>query len=54
MSSVSTRRALILLAVALALGLFLWLWPQVRLFFQVDWCLDSGGRWNYEQAKCEY
>lgn len=48
-----TRRMVILLAFALALGLALLLWPQVRRFFLVDACLDSGGRWNSHQAACE-
>ena len=25
-----------------------------KRFFQIDACLDSGGRWNYEQNKCDY
>lgn len=49
-----TRRTLILVVVALALGLALLLWPRVRLFFQIDACLDAGGRWNPEQAACEH
>jgi hypothetical protein len=26
----------------------------VRQFFQVDNCLDSGGRWNYDESVCEH
>lgn len=25
----------------------------VRQFLQVDGCLDSGGRWNYDDSICE-
>jgi hypothetical protein len=49
-----TRRRVILLIAALVLGLALLLWPRVRLFFQVDACLDAGGRWNHERAACEH
>lgn len=50
----NTRRALILLAVVTALGVLLLVWPHVRLFFQVDACLDSGGRWNHATGSCEH
>jgi hypothetical protein len=26
---------------------------EIILFFQIDYCLDSGGRWNYETNECE-
>jgi hypothetical protein len=45
-------RRLVILA-ALALALLILSWPRVRLFFQIDSCLDSGGAWNYEQSQCE-
>ena len=50
----NTRRALILLALATALAVLVLVWPNVRLFFQVDACLDSGGRWNYQTDSCEH
>ena len=28
----------------------IWLKAQIK----IDSCLDDGGRWNYEQEKCEY
>lgn len=43
-----------LIVVALALLLLVLTWPRVRLFFQVDSCLDSGGAWNYQHSKCEH
>ena len=27
---------------------------EISAFWQADTCLDSGGRFNYEQAKCDY
>ena len=42
-----------MIVVALALALLILAWPRLRLFFQVDSCLDSGGAWNYERSKCE-
>ena len=44
------RRATIVLAVlAGALAVF----PSTNQFLQIDRCLDSGGRWNYEGLQCE-
>jgi hypothetical protein len=48
------RRRMIFVTVAIAVILALWVWPQVPLFLQVDSCLDTGGRWANELAKCEY
>ncbi|NOU60431.1 hypothetical protein [Marinifilum caeruleilacunae] len=28
--------------------------PRVKRFFEIDKCLDRGGRWNYEKNICEY
>lgn len=28
--------------------------PKLTRFFEIDKCLDSGGRWNYELEQCEY
>jgi hypothetical protein len=33
-------------------GIFLYL--KITDFFAIDKCLDSGGRWNYDEKKCEY
>lgn len=27
---------------------------ELRRFFDIDSCLDRGGRWNYEEKKCEF
>ena len=27
--------------------------PYIRAFLDSDKCLDSGGRWNYEEYRCE-
>lgn len=32
----------------------IWAFPKIDEFFQVDGCLDKGGRWNYETKKCEF
>jgi hypothetical protein len=29
-------------------------YPRIKRFFQIDSCLDSGGRWNYETGQCEF
>jgi hypothetical protein len=37
--------------VGLWAGLFLW--SNVTESGRIDACLDGGGRWDYEQSKCE-
>ena len=27
---------------------------EIAKFFEVDRCLDAGGRWNYESGSCEF
>ncbi len=27
--------------------------PRIKQFVEIDRCLDSGGRWNYENKVCE-
>lgn len=44
------RKRNVLLLVIAMFGL---LAPQVNHFFDVDRCLDQGGRWNYEFQVCE-
>jgi len=44
------RILIVILIVALALILFFY----IRDFMIIDKCLDSGGRWNYEEGKCEH
>jgi len=34
-------------------GIFVYL-KSTDFFFAIDKCLDSGGRWNYDEKKCEY
>lgn len=44
------RRSTVALVIgAVALAVF----PSANQFLQVDRCLDSGGRWNYEGLQCE-
>lgn len=61
---IKNTRELILraaLATVFALALFfagamVWLWAASGFdpyFMQIDTCLDSGGRWNYETCACE-
>ena len=38
--------------VVLALGLAVS--PSIIRFFEIDRCLDSGGRWSYEGLQCEH
>lgn len=33
--------------------LFLLIKPKIDRFFEIDSCLDKGGRWNYEKNICE-
>jgi hypothetical protein len=42
------------LAALLALGAVLTSSRSVKRFFQVDSCLDHGGRWNHDADRCEY
>lgn len=46
-----SSKKLIIIAVVVALLVVgsVWLWQQI----QIDRCLDNGGRWNYENGKCE-
>lgn len=44
-----SRITIALAVVSAVLGV----WPSVHQFVQVDRCLDSGGRWNYEGMQCE-
>ena len=27
---------------------------EIAEFFEIDRCLDAGGRWNYESGSCEF
>jgi hypothetical protein len=40
---------LALLALVIVIGFF-----KIKRFFEIDKCLDAGGRWNYETNQCEY
>jgi hypothetical protein len=44
------RKWIVAAVVVALLAAGLW----VRQFFQIDGCLDSGGRWNYDSGVCEY
>jgi hypothetical protein len=37
-------------AVVLLVAFGVW----VKGCLDVDWCLDHGGRWNYEGGRCEF
>jgi hypothetical protein len=50
--SKSWRIVIIISAMIFLIGLFAY--PKIQRFFEIDECLDKGGRWNYETAKCEY
>lgn len=39
---------ILILGIALIFGAI-----YIKRFFQIDSCLDSGGKWNYETKKCE-
>jgi hypothetical protein len=28
-------------------------WPWLRNEIAIDSCLDAGGRWNYDEKRCE-
>lgn len=43
------RLTLVLLGAAAVLAVL----PTVIQFLQIDHCLDSGGRWNYQGLQCE-
>ncbi len=43
--------AFILLLAALWGGLYYW--AHYTIDGKIDGCLDAGGRWDYEQGKCE-
>lgn len=47
------KKILILLVIIAGLG-GISLYLKSTDFFAIDKCLDSGGRWNYEEKKCEY
>jgi hypothetical protein len=39
---------ILILGIALIFGVI-----YIKQFFQIDSCLDSGGKWNYDTKKCE-
>lgn len=45
-----TKVVLISLVVLLVIWLALWIKGQL----EIDRCLDSGGRWDYEKSMCFY
>lgn len=49
-----TFKTLKILFITLAIiGLTAFGYLKVTHFFEIDACLDKGGRWNYELEKCE-
>ncbi len=50
-----TRKTFKILAIVLlCIVLIFFGYIKVTHFFEVDACLDSGGRWNYEKNECEF
>ena len=47
------RRIGAFLLAAGAMLSFAWACSSINQFIQVDRCLDSGGRWNYQRLECE-
>ena len=41
------------LAIFVAIGLLLLLGMWLKREFEIDDCLDRGGRWNFEVALCD-
>jgi hypothetical protein len=37
----------------LILTILVWAWANFTVSGRISVCLDDGGRWIYEQAKCE-
>jgi hypothetical protein len=53
MTKIRKRTILILFIIIVGFGgIFVYL--KSTDFFAIDKCLDSGGRWNYNEKKCEY
>jgi hypothetical protein len=46
-------RVFFIVAIALAVLSGLCVWVRNSEWWQVDRCLDAGGRWNYETQICE-
>jgi len=32
----------------------LWMVPYCKRWWEIDRCLDNGGRWDYENRVCEF
>ena len=45
-----TRKFFVAVAILLLIAFTYW----CKGFLEIDKCLDSGGRWNYEVGTCEY
>lgn len=39
---------------AACIVLFLQLGNWIKMSLEIDHCLDSGGKWNFEDEQCEY
>ena len=49
------HKSIILIFAALIIVLIsFFVYPRIKRFFQIDSCLDSGGRWNYKTKRCEF
>ncbi len=38
---------------AVMLGFLLFGYFKIKRYFEIDSCLDKGGKWNYQTCKCE-
>jgi hypothetical protein len=51
--AVHMERAAMLVLVLSSLWAASWIWSTFTLDGRIDACLDDGGAWRYEQARCE-
>lgn len=50
----TTKTIKIVVATLIILTLTYFGFIKVKRFFEIDGCLDKGGRWNYSTGKCEF
>jgi hypothetical protein len=51
--AVHMERAAMVVLVLSSLWVAGWIWSNFTLDGRIDACLDDGGAWRYEQARCE-
>jgi hypothetical protein len=47
------RKIAIALAITAYLSVMFFAYLKLSNFFEIDSCLDKGGRWSYERNECE-